>query len=57
MRHRFRRLRVRGALTMTMTEPAPFTTEPLGEDRLNQLVSALRPVLADDQLLLAKTDR
>ena len=49
---------------MTMTEPgtdtigtAPFTTEPLGEDRLNQLVAALRPILADDQLLLAKTDR
>jgi glycolate oxidase len=48
---------------MTITEPtgpigtAPFTTAPLSDERLTALVAALRPVLGDDQILLAKTDR
>ena len=48
---------------MTMTEPAgpigtaPFTTEPLSDERLAVLVEVLRRHLADDQILLAKTDR
>jgi glycolate oxidase len=47
---------------MTITEPAPFstapfTTEPLSDERVATLVAALRPVLADEQILLAKTDR
>ncbi|MGK5171543.1 FAD-binding oxidoreductase [Geodermatophilus sp. CPCC 205761] len=35
----------------------PFTTPPLSDERLATLVTALRGVLADDQVLLAKTDR
>jgi glycolate oxidase len=38
-------------------EPAPFTTEPLSADRLGALLRALQGVLADDQILTAKTDR
>ena len=42
---------------MTITDPAPFTREPLDDATLATLVAALRPVLAEDQILLSKTDR
>ena len=36
---------------------APFTTPPMDEERLSTLLAALRPVLAEDQILLGKADR
>ena len=59
LRERFRRLRMRRALSMTITESAgtdpigtaPFTREPLDDAALATLVAALRPVLSDDQIL------
>ncbi len=42
---------------MTATLPGALDTPPLDAARLDTLVTALRGVLADDQVLTAKTDR
>ena len=51
-----RRLRLRGAL-MTATVAGALDTPPLDAGRLDTLVTALRGVLGEDQILTAKTDR